>query len=394
MHDTPDALWRRWRKRLAPAPRTANPGEWLRAALGACMGLALCCIACGHVFGTEVALRLAGPLGASSLLVFAVASSPLAQPWSVVMGNLVAALVGTAAGLWIDHSVLAATLGLAVTVLAMYGLRCLHPPGTALAVSVALGGPAFEAQGFAVAWPVLLGSTLLVAVALAYNRLTRSALSTATSQARVGQHLTADPLPSERGVFSDEDLDQALEEFGEFVDITRDDLERLLRQTERNALRRSVGQVTAEQIMSRDLLTATAQTTREQAWKLFEKHHIKALPVLDEQKQLVGIVTPGDLFRHARDETPGSLFGRLRHRPAPRLGELMTRSVRCVKRDTDIGVLVSMLSDQGLHCLPVLGDDEKLVGLVTQSDLIGGLYRHWLKDLTAQAPAPALKVAS
>ena len=36
----------------------------------------------------------------------------------------------------------------------------------------------------------------------------------------------------------------------------------------------------------------------------------------------------------------------------------MTRSVRCVKRDTDIGVLVSMLSDQGLHCLPVLGDDE------------------------------------
>ena len=131
-----------------------------------------------------------------------------------------------------------------------------------------------------------------MAVALAYNRLTRSALSTATSQARVGQHLTADPLPSERGVFSDEDLDQALEEFGEFVDITRDDLERLLRQTERNALRRSVGQVTAGQIMSRDLLTATAQTTREQAWKLFEKHHIKALPVLDEQKQLVGIVTP------------------------------------------------------------------------------------------------------
>ena len=140
MHENPDALWQRWRKRLAP-PTYRAPRGMAACRIGACMGLALCCIACSHVFGSEITLRLAGPLGASSLLVFAVASSPLAQPWSVVMGNLVAALVGTAAGLWIDHSVLAATLGLAVTVLAMYGLRCLHPPGTALAVSVALGGP-------------------------------------------------------------------------------------------------------------------------------------------------------------------------------------------------------------------------------------------------------------
>lgn len=163
--------------------------------------------------------------------------------------------MGTACGLWIDHTVLAATLSMAFTVLAMYSLRCLHPPGTALAVAVALGGPAFEALGFGVAWPVLMGSAVLIISALAYNRLTRGALVNAPAQPRNDSHLTDDPLPSERAGFAEADLDQALADFGEFVDITRDDLERLLRQTERVALRRGMGRVTAEHIMSRDLRT-------------------------------------------------------------------------------------------------------------------------------------------
>lgn len=59
--------------------------------LGACVGLALCCLVTSHLFSLDVTLRLAAPLGASSLLLFAVSSSPLAQPWSVLLGNLVAA---------------------------------------------------------------------------------------------------------------------------------------------------------------------------------------------------------------------------------------------------------------------------------------------------------------
>lgn len=389
----PESRWRRWSRRLAPVPRTAPPTEWLRASLGACVGLALCCLVTSHLFSLDVTLRLAAPLGASSLLLFAVSSSPLAQPWSVLLGNLVAALVGTACGLWIDHTVLAATLSMAFTVLAMYSLRCLHPPGTALAVAVALGGPAFEALGFGVAWPVLMGSAVLIISALAYNRLTRGALVNAPAQPRNDSHLTDDPLPSERAGFAEADLDQALADFGEFVDITRDDLERLLRQTERVALRRGMGRVTAEHIMSRDLRTLSPDASLADAWKLFRQHRIKLLPVLDADGALVGVVTPTDLLHHGHRDPSVSLLARLRPQQV-RVRQLMTREVRSVRPDTDIGALVSLLSDQGLHGLPVQDEQGRLVGLVTQSDLIGGLYRHWLKD-AAPAPlgAPALQRA-
>ncbi|MNP84347.1 CBS domain protein [compost metagenome] len=53
--------------------------------------------------------------------------------------------------------------------------------------------------------------------------------------------------------------------------------------------------------------------------------------------------------------------------------------------------LVGLLSDQGLHCLPVLDDGGRVAGIVSQSDLIAALYRNWLKDLHQP---PALQLAS
>ncbi|WP_215202718.1 CBS domain-containing protein [Escherichia coli] len=43
--------------------------------------------------------------------------------------------------------------------------------------------------------------------------------------------------------------------------------------------------------------------------------------------------------------------------------------------------MVSLLSDEGLHCLPVLNEAGYLVGIVSQTDLIAALYRNWLQHL-------------
>jgi CBS domain-containing membrane protein len=66
-------------------------------------------------------------------------------------------------------------------------------------------------------------------------------------------HHTHDPLPGERVGINAEDLDQALEELGEFVDVTRDELERIILATEQHALQRSLGGITAASVMSRDV---------------------------------------------------------------------------------------------------------------------------------------------
>ena len=64
------------------------------------------------------------------------------------------------------------------------------------------------------------------------------------------------------------------------------------------------------------------------------------------------------------------------------LSDVMTSPVIAVSPQLPISELTPMLSSQGLHCLPVV-DEEKLVGMVTQTDLIAGLKRQLLSKTEA-----------
>jgi len=70
---------------------------------------------------------LVAPMGASAVLLFAVPASPLAQPWSIIGGNLVSASVGVAGASWIADRVGAAALAVALAICLMFALRCVPP---------------------------------------------------------------------------------------------------------------------------------------------------------------------------------------------------------------------------------------------------------------------------
>src|SRR5574341_1509331 len=85
---------RRVVRSLGPAIPVGNPKEALRAGLGALIGLV---VAGAFVLAASadihLGLFLIAPFGASAVLIFAVPSSPLAQPWSAVVGNTASAFV-------------------------------------------------------------------------------------------------------------------------------------------------------------------------------------------------------------------------------------------------------------------------------------------------------------
>ena len=80
-------------------------------------------------FDGTTAILLAAPIGASAVLIFAVPSSPLAQPWRVIGGNILSALVGTLVAAWLGHGALAAgvAVGLAVGVVQV-AVKCQSAP--------------------------------------------------------------------------------------------------------------------------------------------------------------------------------------------------------------------------------------------------------------------------
>ncbi|MBA6090347.1 HPP family protein [Pseudomonas monteilii] len=366
-------------QRLLPAPLNIPPKEWLRAAIGALLGLFLAGWLTSIAYGPGIALHLLGPLAASAVLVFAVHSGPLAQPWPVLGSYALAGAVGLAMREGFGPELWVAAAALGISLLVMCLLRCLHPPGGGVAVSAVLADSGLTAMGDHLLEPVLLNALILVTVAIVYNRLTGVRYPKGAVP-RKDLHHTHDPLPGERVGIRSEDLDQALEELGEFVDVTRDELERIILATEQHALQRSLGGITAASVMSRDVQFATPDTTLEQAWKMLVSHHLKTLPVLQHGK-LVGIVSLSDLvgpaMQRGRFNWRG-LFGR----KAVRMEQVMSRRVVSVSSQHPLERLLPLLCEQGLHCLPVL-DADQLVGVITQTDLIAGLKRQLLSKAEA-----------
>ena len=118
---------------------------------------------------------LIGSFGASAVLVYAAANSPLAQPRNVVGGHLLGALVGvTTAQLFQAPQLLwlGAALAVSFSIVAMIVTKTLHPPGGATALVAVIGSEQIKAMGYLyVLFPVLTGVVILVGIALVVNNI-------------------------------------------------------------------------------------------------------------------------------------------------------------------------------------------------------------------------------
>jgi CBS domain-containing membrane protein len=364
-----------WLRAFRPAPMAVNAQERWRVVCGAGLGILFTAALC-HVAGAGWSALpwLVAPMGASAVLVFGVPASPLAQPWAVVGGNTVSALVGIACVRWVAPPELAAALAVALAVGVMFALRCLHPPGGAAALLVVMAG--VSDFRFAL-FPVLLNSLLLVAAGVAYNNATRRRYPHAQ-----GASAAAKP---ERTLVSEADLDAVLARYNQVLDVPRDDLRALLEEAELRAYRRRLGEIRCEDIMSRDLATVEYGTPLQDAWALLRERRIKALPVVDTVRRVVGIVTLADFMREAQLDLHEGFEDRLRrlirwtratHSSKPEVvGQIMTRQVRVASADRHIAELVPLFSDTGHHHIPIIDAERRLAGIITQSDLVKALTR-------------------
>lgn len=267
---------------------------------------------------------------------------------------------------------LGAGLAGALAIAAMLSLRCLHPPGGAVALTAVLGGPAVSKLGFGFAlWPVAANSCLMLLLALVFNNLAQRRYPHHPGL-QAHPHRTADPLPSARLGFSSDDLDAALAAHGELLDISKDDLEDILTRAQLRADRRKWGDVRCSDIMSRDVVQIGPDDTLDAAWGLLARHKIKALPVVAGSGVLVGIVSLHDFF--LGHSAPTS-----RQAPAMstarRVADIMTRKVRMARPEQPMVDLVALFSDGGLHHMPVVDAQERVVGMITQSDLVAALFK-------------------
>jgi CBS domain-containing membrane protein len=117
----------------------------------------------------------------------------------------------------------------------------------------------------------------------------------------------------------------------------------------------------------------------KEAWALLRREQIKALPVVDGQRQVVGIVTVADFMRLVNLDLHEGLGQRLRalvigrgQQPTQVQG-IMTRAVQVAGAEQHVMDLVPLFSQGGHHHIPIVDEGQRLVGIITQTDLVRAL---------------------
>jgi CBS domain-containing membrane protein len=375
--------WHRFRA-LGPSVAHASPAEAFRAGLGALAGLLVAGL---FVLSPAIDLRMGMYLvpvfGSVSFLLFAVPNSPLAQPWPVVVGNTIGALIGVVAIMTVDDPVLRVGLAVGFTVTATILCRAVHPPAGAVAMTAALNPDVINHLGFLFALaPIATGNLILILTAAAYARLTGRRYPFRQFD-EPNRHGTADPAPAQRLGLSEKELTDILSRYRQSFNLGTEDLARLIGAAELQAATHQTGPLTASDIMSRNLVTVAPDTPLVEVADLFRQHRFTSIPVVKDDSVFLGVIFQIHLISRAREDAlrlsrgfAAALKRLLDHdvERTIRAEEIMGVAVPRAASDTPIGTLLPLLAEGDVDAVPIL-DRGRIVGIVTRTDLIAGLAR-------------------
>lgn len=143
----------------------------------------------------------------------------------------------------------------------------------------------------------------------------------------------------------------------------------------------------ARDIMTRNVVTVSEDTTLEELGRLFIEKGISGAPVVNDAGELAGVVTENDLIsQNSRLHIPtilrlfdafiplgnSRLENEIKRMAAATVGGICARDVVTVEEDASLEEVATIMSERKIHLLPVVRD-MRIVGIVAKKDLIRGI---------------------
>ncbi|HAM50902.1 MAG TPA: hypothetical protein DCP92_09525 [Nitrospiraceae bacterium] len=147
--------------------------------------------------------------------------------------------------------------------------------------------------------------------------------------------------------------------------------------------------LTAKDIMTRDVITVSPDTTVEELGRLFIEKGISGAPVVDSQGKTIGIVTENDLIsKNSRLHIPtilrlfdafiplgtSKLELEIKKMAASTVGDVCSRRVITIHEEAAMDEIASLMNDKKIHLLPV-EKEGKVIGIIGKKDLLKGIAR-------------------
>lgn len=144
-------------------------------------------------------------------------------------------------------------------------------------------------------------------------------------------------------------------------------------------------------VMSRHIITVEGNTTLRALWKKLFTAHVNALPVVDKNKKLIGILSKDDILKLLYPDYEDliedffsvtdfeDMEKRLNTLGSRRASDIMCKRAVFTREDLPIMRALSRMIVRNFNQLPVLSDDDRVVGMVTKGDIFNALFRTQLK---------------
>jgi len=131
----------------------------------------------------------------------------------------------------------------------------------------------------------------------------------------------------------------------------------------------------ARDVMTHPVVTVLTSTTLAEAAQILSSNGFTALPVVDDDGRMVGIVTEADLINERIAPDPGRQYWRPRRSPSgsATVERVMTSPVESLTPGADAADAARIMLRQHIRCLPIV-DGQHLVGIVTRRDLMRSAF--------------------
>lgn len=134
------------------------------------------------------------------------------------------------------------------------------------------------------------------------------------------------------------------------------------------------------QLMTTEVVSVRPSTPLKDVAEALAGRRISGIPVVDVENSVIGVLSEADVMFKERGRVPRRLFGREDEVDRLKLdahtaGEAMTTPAITIRPDARVEEAARLMLDHGVKRLPVVDDSDRLVGIVTRTDLVRAFVR-------------------
>ncbi|MEK6653588.1 MAG: CBS domain-containing protein [Thermodesulfobacteriota bacterium] len=177
-----------------------------------------------------------------------------------------------------------------------------------------------------------------------------------------------------------EDLRAALREMKTYVDVTEEDLKRIYEIALRHAQQRMAAKIPVQEVMTGNVVAVGRDADLNEAVHLLSEHKISGMPVVDDAKRVIGVISEADLLQligMKKDHTFRDILrnilgeaGRAKVTAGDRVDDVMSSPALTIGPDEDVKKAAILLDERRIKRLPVVDGEGQLVGIISRGDIV------------------------